>query len=189
MLTISISQLTLVSQETEKANKWSVSLGYYPFYDFNLSNQVASANDAFYWHSVSGRISYKLSDKFSILSGLSTRKNKIDLQYDLFPNAYVTEVFLELPFQLNYHFPKHSDYFLPYFKMAIINSYLKSSVNEPISDKHSYYNILSDMGLGTDFKLNNKLSVISEISIGYFLKYQYSNRAYLNGFFGLQYKF
>ncbi len=180
-------RLPLNCQDIEKLQRWSVSIGYYPLYEFNLSKQIVAANDAFYWYSLSGRISYKLSNKYSILTGLRYRKEKFDLHFDLFPNAYYTEVFWEIPIQLNYYFSRHSDFFLPYCKIGVISSFLKSSINEPMQSDHSYFYISSDLGLGSEAKLNDRLGLFCEMSIGYFLKYDYSNRAYINGFLAFRY--
>lgn len=189
LLFANIFRWPLNGQEIEKLNRWSVSFGYNPLYEFNLSNQLVSANDIIYWYSVSGRVSYKLSNKFSISSGVRTRKNEIDLHYDLFPNSYLTDVFWEIPIQINYYFPGHSDYFMPYCKLGLINSFLKESVNEPIDSNHSFFYISSDLGLGSEIKLNNRLYLTCEMGLGYFLKYEHVNRAYINGFLGLQYNF
>jgi hypothetical protein len=181
--------LPLSGQDLNRQKKWSVAFGYSPLCYFNLNNEVTSGGDMFYWIAISGRIYYKFSDRLSILSGVSTRIKKINLHYDLYPNAYLTRVFYEFPIQLNYYFLRPSDPFVPYFKIGFINSYLKSSMVKPMPYNDSEFNLLFDAGLGTGFQLNKRLLATYEMGLGYFLKYENRNRAFVDMFLGLQYNF
>lgn len=189
-LVISIHMFSLKGQDVEKSEKWTVAFGYSPLCDFDLSAQLPSEDESFYWSAGSVRLAYKLSQRLSISAGVGARSNKLYLRYDYFPDAYVTRDFVEFPIQLNYSFKRSSKTFKPYIKTALINSFLNSEMHDgPLPYKESDYNILADFGIGTKLGLINKFSAVFEISVGYFLKYQDHNRGYIDSFLGLQYEF
>lgn len=181
--------IPIKGQHHEKTSRWSATIGYSPICTFNYSPLVFDKDDL-YSKAVSGRITYRLSTRFSILAGVSTRHKKTYLRYDLFPNAYLTKDYLEFPVQINYMIHKSSDTFFPYIKIAIVSSSLHSRVLDgPIPLKESDFNLLTDVGIGASLRIINPLSVICELSTGYSLTYQFRDRAYISGFLGLQYQF
>jgi hypothetical protein len=167
----------------------SFAIGYSPVCNL-YTNPLIFNNHEYYWNSVSGRLMYKLSDRISILASVRTRQNKVFLRYDQYPDAYYRKRFMEFPVQLNYNIHRSSDTFSPYIKIAVINSLLQTRIYEgPTLPSVSEYNFLTDLGIGTSLRIIRSISLVGEISLGYFITYQERDRAYVSGFFGLQYQF
>src|SRR4030042_1250802 len=209
MKTIVCSLLILVLTSTDylsgqdikdaKKSVWSVTIGYAPDYDFNLSKHVPSEGDVYYFLGFIGRVDLKFSDHLSISTGVYPRKREedyLEMPTDSWTphylDAHETRFFLEFPVQINYYFQNSSKSLTPYLKLAIRNSYYNRKmvgVNQdgPISINDKQYNLLSDIGIGSNLKIIPKLSLVGEICFGYCLVYDWSNRSYIDALVGLQY--
>lgn len=203
IISIFISTLTLTTsgQETKTSEKypWSLSLSFAPKVGFDLFRNIPphDINES-YLLSLDLRADHKVSKKFFYSFGVNfstNEKHVYHLRFDAASADYFSFGYLiEFPLQINYHFINDSKRINPYLKMAIRNSYyhLNSAGTygaSPYSISTSDYFLLSDLGLGTNFQLNDKFSILVESCIGYGLIYWRPNFGYYEGLLGLRYTF
>jgi len=203
ILITAISIGTVWGQKVEQStkSKWSLTIGYAPDYDFNLSNQVPSEGDVWYMFGFIVRANFKLADKFSLSVGLYPRKREEDYLFmpsdtwnPNFLDAHETRFFLEFPLQINYFLNITEKSLKPYLRLAIRNAYYNRKLigedqNGPFSINDKQYNLLSDLGIGSNLKIVKNLSLVTELCFGYCFIYDFSNRGYIDGLIGLQYNF
>jgi len=187
--------------EQSKKSKWSLTIGYAPDYDFNLSNQIPSEGDVWYLLGFLARANFMLSDRFSLSVGLYPRKREedylfmpVDTWNPNFLDAHEARFFLEFPLQINYFLNITEKSLKPYLRLAIRNAYYNRKLigedqNGPFSINDKKYNLLSDLGIGSNLKIVKNLSLVTELCFGYCFIYDFSNRGYIDGLIGLQYNF
>jgi hypothetical protein len=202
LLVISIGAVS--GQETNKTRQslWSITIGYAPAYNFNLSKYVYSESDFFYSLGLTARADFKMSNKISFSAGLNIRSKEKDYlviaptdswnPHSL--DAHETRFFLEFPIQMNYHLLNSYKTFDPYLKISVKNIYYNRKMNGkdqdgPISINDNQYNLLADIGFGSNLRISNSFSLVVETNFGYCLIFDWQNRGYLDGLIGLQYRF
>jgi hypothetical protein len=199
-----ISIEAVSGQETDKTRQspWSITLGYAPTYNFNLSKYVPSEFDYFYFFGFAARADFKMFNKISFSAGLNIRRKEKD--YLIFApsdtwkpiwlDAHESRFLLEFPIQMNYHLLNSYKTFDPYLKIAVKNIYYNRKMNGKnqdgvISVNDNQYNLLADIGFGSSLRISNSFSLVVETNFGYCLIFDLQNRGYLDGLLGLQYRF
>jgi hypothetical protein len=186
--------LNLKGQNSE-INRWSVSFSFSPKLD--ISKYGPGYNYQSYYKSFTNMFDYQINKHFSFGFGISGSFDKREysgpvfngVDYDVISYTYKI-LLLEFPVQLNYYFIDTAKRINPYFKFGLKNSLYRrdESASLPISSyPYTRYFLLMDFGLGSNFKISDRLSFTYEASIGFGLIYQRSNYVYLEGQIGIKY--
>jgi hypothetical protein len=212
ILTI-LSSIKISGQETDQTfhKDWSIALTYAPlttfYYYHGLKNEyrdrdLIGITEAIYPKGTDFIIDHKISNRFSISSGLSfkTKKNVnlgggADMWY--YETSTENKYIFEIPIAVKYDLSKLSKYINPYLKTGIRNSYFKrsyvgeyTSLTGPITkgqiDKHEgKYFLFYEVGAGTTINFLKPFSVLLESN----LTYTISGFGYLELVAGLRYSF
>jgi hypothetical protein len=194
---ISISGQEIIPSEK---SPWSISLSFSPKLGFNLNGYASSDIDESYLFSLDLRAEHKFSDNFSYSFGVNFNRNDMDFNEIIFDGfgagqRYKSVRYLvEFPLQINYHLISNAKRIDPYLKMSLRNSYFHHSTvgtlgNEPISEKTSDYHLFYDLGFGSHFQINKKISIILESCIGYGVVYYKRKFGYFEDLLGMRYSF
>jgi hypothetical protein len=193
------TMLVLVSGQESKTSQsypWSVSLSYAPKIGLDLFDSYSIYPYSIYLLSLDLRAEHRFSDKFSYSFGIDFNRNHNTISQIIFDapaeKSKSKSYLIEVPIQINYHIirtPKHID---PYIKMSLSNSYLHYFKDGTIggnsfSIKESEYFLYYDLGFGSNFKINEAISIRFESSIAYGLIHDKNSFNYLEGLLGISY--
>jgi hypothetical protein len=182
--------------KTSHSSPWTISLSYSPKHGLNLFDSYTFYPYKSYFFSLDLKAEKRLSDKFSYSLGIDFNRNHENISQIIFDApAQITKAksyLIEFPIQINYYIitnPKNID---PYIKMSLRNSYLYFSSEGTIGDnpiliKNSDYILFYDLGFGSNFKINDKISIMIESSIVYGLIYKRNSFNYWDGLIGIRY--
>jgi hypothetical protein len=126
-------------------------------------------------------LSKNTSENFSFETGLNYKHKRIEeikFVYSLYPGevSNYNEIhkinIFEIPVKIKYY-PFKKSKFSFYFSGGITNSfYIRESIclvtGYPWSQYWKYYNLIVNLGIGGQYKINKNLGVIFEPSVGYF---------------------
>jgi hypothetical protein len=186
---LSIGFSSISGQESESFKTWSISVSYSP--KFEIPTGVTQSKDK-YFLGFEFNADRRLSKHFSVQFGVNYLSlNKTDQMQGIPSIKFMSNYsFLEFPLQINYHFLNKSNIFDPYVKTSLINSYYHSVVGVEIIEldtfKEDKYCLFGDIGIGTTVKINNKLSLIGQTSLGFGIKY-INPQYYFKGLIGIRY--
>lgn len=192
---LTVFNLILDGQDTMTIKPWSVSLSYAP--KFEIWRPLNPTKDIFFksfevsaHHKLSQRFSFgfginfqnlKKNDHSIVISGGGTEEDNI---YDF--------TYIDFPVQMNYHFLINNERFDPYFKASIISSYYHSffevkGIDYYQSGTYDKYFVCWDLGIGSFLKLNNRLSFVSQASLGFGINHYNPQYTFFKCQIGLNY--
>jgi len=191
---LTVFNLILNGQDTLTIKPWSVSLSYAP--KFEIWRPLNPTNDIFF-KSFEISVNKKLSQHFSFGVGINYQNlnkygHSLDLETGIERDIKTNYTYLDFPIQINYHFlndPKKID---PYVKAAFINSYYheyfeETGIDYYKSDSYAKYLILWDLGIGSFLKINNRLSIMCQVSLGFGINHYNPQYTFFKSQIGLSY--
>lgn len=182
--------------KTSQSSHWFVSLSYSPKLGLNLFNSSTIYPYKLYLFSLDFIAEHRFTNKLSYSFGIDFNKNHENISQLLFDapseKSKSESYLIEFPLQINYYIisnPKRID---PYIKISLRNSYLYyynagGHGGYPVTSKNYDYFLFYDLGFGSNFKINNKISVMTESSVAFGLIYKRNSFNYCQGLLGLRY--
>lgn len=196
MILSSTSYLVGQMPNNQTNSPWSLSLSYAPKFEIR---RPLNRNSRMFFKSINIMTDYRIKNRFSFSFGLDycqNTKTSTSLHFggDNPPISYFLfrTSFTEFPLQLNFHLIEDSKRLDPFIKTSLRNVYYHSYFRRESSEvfytlNSDHYYLFCDFGLGSYFKIKDKLSFIFQSSIGFGLKYHTPQYTYFEGLVGLRY--
>ncbi len=191
---LTVFNLILNGQDTITIKPWSVSLSYAP--KFEILRPLNPTMDIFF-KSFELSVDKKISQHFSFGFGINyqnLKKNDHPLVFDggSYEDLLFNFTYIDFPIQTNYHFLINHKKIDPYVKASIINSYYHSilsakGIDYYQSDTYDKYFICWDLGIGGLLKINKRLSLMCQASLGFGIHHDNPQYTFFKSQVGLSY--
>ena len=194
-----ITMTVIVSGQDSKTSQsfpWSVSLSYSPKLGLNLFDSYTYYPYNSYLFSLDFIAEHRFTDKFSYSFGIDFNRNHENVSQLLFDapseKSKSESYLIEFPLQINYYIISNAKNIDPYIKMSLRNSYLHyynvgTLGGYPVTSKNSDYFLFYDLGFGSNFKINETLSIMIESSVVFGLIHNRNDFNYWDGLIGIRY--
>jgi len=191
---LTVFNLILNGQDTITIKPWSVSLSYAP--KFEIWRPLNPTKEIFF-KSFEVSVNKKLSQHFSFGFGINyqnMKKNDHSLTFDggIEKDLLYDFTYIDFPIQMNYHFLINHKKIDPYVKASFINSYYHSffeakEIDYYQSDTYDKYFICWDLGIGGLLKINKRLSLMCQASLGFGINHYNPQYTFFKSQIGLSY--
>ena len=192
---LTVSDLILSGQDSLSIKPWVLSLSYAP--KFEIFRPLNPTN-LIYYKSIELSVNKKISQHFSLGFGINyqnLKKNDHALVFDgdgIDKDLFYNYTNIDFPIQMNYHFLINHKKIDPYVKVSFINSYYHSSykaigIDYYFSDTQDEYFIYWDLGIGGQFKIYKRLSIMCQASLGLRIKHYNPQYTFFKSQIGLSY--
>jgi hypothetical protein len=191
---LTVFNFILNGQDTITIKPWSVSLSYAP--KFVIWRPLNPTKDIFF-KSFEVSVNKKLSQHFSFGFGINyqnMKENGHSLTFDggIEKDLFFDFTYIDFPIQMNYHFLVNHKKIDPYIKASFINSYYHSffegkGIDFYQSDTYDKYFICWDLGIGGLLKINKRLSLMCQASLGFGIHHYNPQYTFFKSQIGLSY--
>ncbi len=191
---LTVFNLTLNAQDTKTIKSWSVSLSYAP--KFEILRPLSPTKDIFF-KSFEVSVNHKISQHVSFGVGINYQNlniygHSLDLESGIERDIIYDYTYVDFPIQMNYHFFNNPNKIDPYVKAAFVNSYYHEFFEEKGIDYYQSgtsdkYFILWDLGIGSFLKINNRLSIMCQASLGFGINHYNPQYTFFKSQIGLSY--